>query len=117
MRFDSLAQLARHLAHLKIDGARCLGEGLSRCAELVEIQARAESGMGLPDSISHEIVGETEAIVGSTDPKAVHREFGTEGTPPQPFLGPALFKNIETIKAMAVRAAFKKLSGDYDDLP
>lgn len=45
-------------------------------------------------------VGETEMIVGSTDPNMEWHEFGTVKMPPRPVLGPALLKNIDHIQAL-----------------
>jgi HK97 gp10 family phage protein len=50
-------------------------------------------------------VGHDEVIVGSTDPNMEWHEFGTNKMPPRPVLGPALFKNIEDIRALLAGAA------------
>jgi HK97 gp10 family phage protein len=54
----------------------------------------------LQKSFRSTLVGHNEVIVGSTDPNMDWHEFGTDKMPPRPVLGPALFKNIEDIRAL-----------------
>ncbi len=53
----------------------------------------------LRDSIEHE-VGILEAVIGSKSLIAMWQELGTEHIPPRPFLGPALVRNEETVRAL-----------------
>lgn len=64
----------------------------------------------LRDSISHEVKG-LEAAIGSTSDIAVYQELGTEKIPPRPFLGPAAFRNKDTIIKTTAIAAVAGISG------
>ncbi len=64
----------------------------------------------LQDSFRHEQNGD-EGIVGSTDPKMVYHEFGTNRMPPRPVVGPALFKNRKEIERLVGEATFEVVSG------
>lgn len=59
----------------------------------------------LKKSFRSTLVGDDEVIVGSTDPVMEYHEFGTSKMPPRPVLGPALFKNIESIRNLLGFAA------------
>lgn len=70
----------------------------------------------LKESFSHKVQG-LEAIVGSTDPKMVYHEFGTDRMPPRPALGPALFKNREQIsKLLGFATVTAIIEGERADL-
>ena len=57
----------------------------------------------LHDSISHQTT-DSGAVIGSTDPIAVHQELGTHQIPPRPFLGPTAAIAAEPL-AQAIAAA------------
>jgi hypothetical protein len=70
----------------------------------------------LKDSFSHEVHG-LEAVVGSTDEKMVYHEFGTDRMPPRPALGPALFKNRESLsKLLGFATVTAIIEGERADL-
>lgn len=70
----------------------------------------------LKGSFSHEVHG-LEAVVGSTDEKMVYHEFGTERMPPRPALGPALFKNRESLsKLLGFATVTAIIEGERADL-
>ena len=50
------------------------------------------------DSIQHEVDG-WEAVMGSTDPKMLWHENGTDRIPPRPVIGPALLHNMDMIQS------------------
>ena len=47
----------------------------------------------LRDSITHQVEGASEAVIGSNDDVAVYQELGTVHIPPRPFLGLAAVHN------------------------
>jgi HK97 gp10 family phage protein len=52
-----------------------------------------------------------EAAIGSTDPKMVFHEFGTEHMPARPVFGPAAFRNKEVIQRILGDAAVEGVTG------
>lgn len=50
-------------------------------------------------------------IIGSTDPKAPHHEFGTAKIPPRPFLSSALMRKMPAITARLGRQSYAALTG------
>jgi phage gpG-like protein len=52
---------------------------------------------GLRDSITHETRGLT-AVIGTDSDVAVYQELGTAKIPPRPFLGAALYEELDAIK-------------------
>ena len=62
------------------------------------------------DSISHE-VGDKEAVVGSSDERAVWQELGTRTIPPRSFLGGAAFRKAEEVANVLGHAAVMGLVG------
>ena len=62
----------------------------------------------LRDSIEHEVHG-NEAIIGSKSDIAAYQEFGTATIPPRPFIGPAAFRNIESINRIVGEAAMRTM--------
>lgn len=62
----------------------------------------------LRDSIKHEVQG-LEAVVGSQSDIAAYQEFGTRTIPPRPFIGPAAFRNGESIKRIVGAVALHAL--------
>ena len=64
----------------------------------------------LLESIGHQVDG-LEAQVGSTSELMVFHEFGTQRMPARPVLGPAAFRNKETIHLLLGAAAVSGLLG------
>lgn len=64
----------------------------------------------LRDSFGHEVEGLT-GIVGSTDPVLIFHEMGTSRMPARPVLGPAAFRNKESIEKLLGAAALVGLIG------
>lgn len=64
----------------------------------------------LKDSFGHDVEG-LEGVVGSTDPVLIFHEFGTSRMPARPVLGPAAFRNKETIEKLVGAAALVGLVG------
>jgi len=62
-------------------------------------------------SFKHEVVSDTEGVVGSTDPVMVYHEFGTSKMPPRPVMGPAAFNNREKIEKILGRAIVEGILG------
>lgn len=54
----------------------------------------------LQKSFRSSVDGSEELIAGSTDPVMEYHEFGTSKMPPRSVVGPALYKNIETVRAI-----------------
>lgn len=61
-------------------------------------------------SIEHEIQGPT-AIIGTKSEIGAYQEFGTARIPPRPFMGPAVYTNIDKIKAIFRRGLVSGLMG------
>lgn len=51
-------------------------------------------------SFSHELLGNGEGVVGSTDPTMVFHEFGTAKMPPRPVMGPAVLRTTPQVKKL-----------------
>jgi phage gpG-like protein len=54
----------------------------------------------LQKSFRSELVGNNEAIIGSTDPVMEFHEYGTSKMPPRPVVGPALLRNVDAIEKL-----------------
>lgn len=65
------------------------------------------------DSIKHSITGHS-AVVGSNDPGAVAREFGTRMGAPRPFLAPTASKRAEAIVHFVATDISDKLGARFD---
>lgn len=66
----------------------------------------------LRDSIEYEIdMPNLEAIIGSKYDVAAFQEFGTRTIPPRPFIGPAMFKNMDTIAQILGEVAVRGIAG------
>jgi hypothetical protein len=63
------------------------------------------------DSITHEIVSSTEAIVGSKSKIMRYQEFGTDRIPPRPVIGPAAWKRRDLIREQLGAAIMSGLMG------
>lgn len=63
------------------------------------------------DSITNQVNGSVEAVIGSNDQNLVYFEFGTKKQPPRPVLGPAVIHNEKKIKEILGRAAVSGLMG------
>ena len=77
--------------------------GLKRATALVERDAKILSPVltgTLKRSITHEFIGEHTTIVGSNVEYAPHVELGTSKSAAQPFLRPALHKNLKEIRKL-----------------
>lgn len=65
----------------------------------------------LRDTIKHESTAR-QFVVGSESEIMVYQELGTpEGIPPRPVLGPAMYRNAETIANMIGKAVEKTIAG------
>lgn len=64
----------------------------------------------LRNSISHRTKG-LKAVIGSTSDVAVHQELGTYKIPPRPFLGAALYEELDAIKQIVGGAAIAGIVG------
>ena len=68
---------------------------------------------GLYASFEHQLLSDTEGVVGSTDPTLIFHEFGTSKMPPRPVMGPAVVKNRARIQQILGRAIVEGiLSGE-----
>ena len=65
----------------------------------------------LKDSITHE-TNHLEAIIGTNIDYAIDMEAGSKKSPPRPFLAPALFENVETIKEIVGSATMGVMLGN-----
>jgi hypothetical protein len=95
----SLGDLAHRLAHLDLAATRAAA--LASAAETI---AEAVRESGTPEaSIEVAADGDT-AVIGLTDETARHREHGTAGVPPRPFLSSIASEHAEAA-AGAIGAA------------
>lgn len=66
----------------------------------------------LLNSIVYEVnMDKLETIVGSKSQIAAFQEFGTNRIPPRPFIGPAMFKNMEKIAQLFGKATVIGIAG------
>lgn len=66
----------------------------------------------LRDSIEYEIdMPKLEAVIGSKYDVAAFQEFGTRTIPPRPFIGPAMFKNMDKIAQIFGECAIRGIAG------
>lgn len=65
----------------------------------------------LLNSFGHERHG-LEGAMGSTDPVIVYHEFGTSKMPPRPVVGPAAFRNKDTLQMLVGAAAVAGFIGE-----
>lgn len=61
------------------------------------------------DSIEHQVKG-LEAVIGSPSDKLYYQEFGTDKIPPRPVIGPAAYRNQQTIQRVVGAAAVSGLT-------
>lgn len=66
---------------------------------------------GLRDSIKHQTKGLT-AVIGTDSDVAVWQELGTAKIPPRPFLGAALYEELDNIKKIVGHATVSGIVGN-----
>lgn len=84
-------------------------------AEKARIGAPADAPLlrkgALLASFKHELVSDSEGVVGSTDPVLAFHEFGTPKMPPRPVMGPAVVNSREKIEKILGRAIVEGILG------